>query len=144
MVMFKKQGTDALAKLADWTDTVIAQSATLNGYLKSDGLVRVYGSFEGDIESTGTVIVGKAGKVNGNISGKDIAIAGTVVGNISASGKIEIYQGGRVLGDITASNLKIEDGALFSGQSSMKSAFTETLLLQGPRGMEDEDKDNEE
>ncbi len=135
--MFKKQGTDALAKLEDWTDTVIAQSATLKGCLKSDGLIRVYGSFEGDIESTGTVIVGKAGKINGNIAGKDVAIAGTVVGNISASGKIEIYQGGRVLGDITASNLKIEDGALFSGQSSMKVLSAETLLLQGPREIDD-------
>ncbi len=131
--MFKKQGTDALAKMEDSTDTVIAQSATLNGCLKSDGLVRVYGTFEGDIESTGTVIVGKAGKVKGSIAGKDIAIAGTVLGNISASGKIEIYEGGKVLGDIISTNLKIEDGALFSGQSSMKLLSTETLLLESPR-----------
>ncbi len=134
--MFRKQGTEALAKIKDWSDTVIAQNATLNGCLKTDGAITVYGLFEGDIESTGTVIVGKSGRVNGNITGKDIAIAGIVVGNISASGKIEIYDGGRVLGDIVSSNLKIEDGALFSGQSSMKLPSTETLLLQSPKELE--------
>src|SRR5438094_1968001 len=113
--MFRKQGIDALAKIDDLTDTVIAQSANLSGCLKSDGAIRIYGLFEGDIESTGIVIIGKAGKVNGNIIGKDVAIAGIVVGNVNASGKIEIYEGGKVLGDITSDNLKIDDGALFSG-----------------------------
>ena len=134
--MFRRQGTEALAKIEDWTDTVIAQHSTLSGCIKTDGAIRVYGLVEGDIESTGTVIIGKAGKVNGNISGKDIAIAGTVVGNISASGKIEIYDGGKVLGDMASSNLKIEDGALFSGQSSMKLSSIETLLLQSPKELE--------
>ena len=131
--MFWKEDMESAAKLEDWRETVISHNTSFTGVLKADGAVRVYGTLDGEIETTGSVVVGKAARVEANITGKDVGIAGTVVGNVIAQGRLEIYSGGRVLGDITSSSLKISDGAIFVGQCIMKAPDREALLLDRPR-----------
>src|ERR1041385_1381666 len=99
--------------IVDHGETVLTRNSSLNGVLRSDGSVRLYGVFEGDIETTGPVIVGQSARVTGTIVGHDVGIAGTVNGNVHAYGRVEIFSGGRVYGDITSSGLRIEDGAVF-------------------------------
>ncbi|MBM2826141.1 MAG: hypothetical protein HW403_205 [Dehalococcoidia bacterium] len=131
--MFRKEEMESAAKLEDWRETVISHNTSFSGVLKADGAVRVYGNLDGEIETTGSVIIGKAARVSANITGKDIGIAGTVIGNVMAQGRLEIYSGGRVLGDIASNSLKISDGAIFIGQCLMMIPDRETLLLEKPR-----------
>ena len=112
-------------------ETVITRTTNLEGTLKSDSTVRIYGVFEGVIETAGTLIIGKAARVAANISAQHVGVAGMVKGNIAAIGRVEILSGGRVYGDIIAASLRIEEGAFFTGQSLMKTK-EEQLLLEAP------------
>jgi cytoskeletal protein CcmA (bactofilin family) len=131
--MFRKESMETAAQTEDMRETVISRTASFSGTLKSDSTIKVYGSVEGEIESTGSVIIGKAARVVAKIGAKDIGVAGTVIGNVSAQGRLEIYSGGSVLGDIASANLMISDGATFIGQCLMAAPEQDTLLLDRPK-----------
>ena len=128
---------DSLAHAADITDhheTVFTRGTSFSGTLKTDGPIRIYGNFEGDIETTGSVVIGPASRVMASITAQEVGVAGAVVGNITASERLEIYAGGKVYGDVVTQALKIEDGAVFSGQSSMPEPDLDPFLLVAPLG----------
>lgn len=101
-------------------ETVISRETNLQGTIKSDGMMRIFGTFEGQIETAGTLIIGEHAQVVADIVAQNVAVAGMLKGNIHASGRIEILAGGRVYGDIVTSSLRIEEGAFFTGLSQME------------------------
>lgn len=130
--MFKSDPLSQAANIVDHGETIFTRNTSFNGSLKSDGPIRIYGTFDGDIETAGSLIVGKAAKVVATITARDVGVAGTVVGNITALERLEIYSGGKVYGDVVARALKIEDGAIFSGQSTMRGEDPDPFLLETP------------
>lgn len=112
----------------DAPETVITRTSTVTGTIRTDGDIRIYGSFEGDIETAGAVTIGRAARVSAQISAKDVIVIGTLAGNIHAMGRVEILAGGRVLGDIASVALRIEDGGLFSGRSIVLDTDLEALI----------------
>ena len=138
--MFKIDSLVQAANIIDHTETVFSRNTTFSGSLKSDGNIRIYGTFDGEIETAGSLTVGKAAKVVATISAHDIGIAGTVIGNITAVDRLEIYAGGRVYGNVVARALRIEDGALFSGKSTMPDQDLAPFLIEPPHKLELHDK----
>ena len=114
----------------DHGETVFTRTTSFTGNLKSDGPVRIYGVFDGDIETTGPVIIGQTARITGTVTAHDVGIAGTVNGSVDAYGRVEIYNGGRVYGDISSSSLRIDDGAVFTGQSTMREEDPDPFLLE--------------
>lgn len=114
---------------ADRGEVVFSESTTFNGTIKCDSPVYIFGRFEGDIDTTASVVIGKNARVVATIRAADVGIAGAFVGTITTTGHTEIYAGGRLYGDVSASALKIEDGAVFSGQSVMPQQNTDPFLL---------------
>ncbi len=112
-------------------ETSIGPNTSVVGTLKTDGDVRVDGSFEGDIEVLGNVIVGVTGRVIAGIKATNIHVAGAVRGDLFAEDQLQISETGKVWGDITARGLQIEPGGVFRGQSDMTEA-NELLLLEAP------------
>lgn len=112
-------------------ESVIGASTDLRGSLRSDGGLRVEGGFEGNIEVGGNVIVGKEGRVVGDISARNVTVGGRVKGNITSSGRLEILSTGHVLGDIAVASVMIDEGGLFQGTSRM--AGFEQRALAAPR-----------
>src|ERR671916_55222 len=100
-------------------ETAIGANASIAGTLKSDGDVRIDGSFEGEIEVLGNVIVGASGRVIASVKATNIHISGALKGDLVAEERLEISETGKVWGDITAKALHIEPGGLFRGQSDM-------------------------
>lgn len=115
-------------------ETAIGANTSITGALKCDGNVRIDGSFEGEIEVLGDLIVGATGRVIASIKATNIHIAGAVKGELIATEQLQISQTGKVWGDITATALQIEPGGVFRGQSAMASG-DEPLLLEAPRTM---------
>jgi len=124
--MLKKKRYDAAAPVES-KETVITRSTSLEGTLKSDGAVRILGTMEGHLEVAGTVIVGPEARVQADVQAHHVAVAGVLKGNVKATEHVEILAGGTVYGDIAAPSLRIEEGALFSGQSVMGPARPEAL-----------------
>ena len=53
------------AQATDHAETIMNQGTTFSGILKCDGPLLVYGVVEGNIETSGPLIVGKAAKGHG-------------------------------------------------------------------------------
>lgn len=104
----------------DRGETVVSTTTSFKGVIKSDGLITVNGRVEGEIETAGSLLVGKQGQVQATITAQNVAVAGSVVGNITASERLEIASTGKVLGDIATACLVIEEGGFFHGHSHMQ------------------------
>ena len=101
--------------------TIVARGGTIEGRIAGEAGVRVEGRVNGEIASSGTVLVASEGDVRGDVHGRVVAIAGSVEGNISAVERVELASGGNLVGDITAPRVHIAEGAVFEGQVFMRS-----------------------
>ncbi len=101
-------------------DTLIGSNATFDGSLKTSGLLRIDGVFNGDIEVTGDIVVGQEGRIIGNVKTSNIEISGSVEGNIVATDQLKISSTGRLFGDIEVSSFIVEEKAIFDGKCKMK------------------------
>ncbi|EKD50340.1 MAG: hypothetical protein ACD_62C00567G0003 [uncultured bacterium] len=102
--------------------TVLKEDASFEGKLIFEGNVHVNGKFKGEIYSSGELMVGKSGYLEGLVEIGTIVIQGEVRGNIKASHQIVINSPATVRGDIIAPSLIIEEGAVFEGNCSMGKA----------------------
>ena len=105
----------------DKIDTIIGKNATFTGEIKTKGLLRIEGAFQGDIDCEKDLIIADGAKVEGKIKAKNAIIAGSHIGNVILEGKLEIKITGKVVGDIKVGKLVIEDGAFFDGKCEMSS-----------------------
>ena len=96
--------------------TMIGLDMVINGSVKLENGIIVYGQIEGSINTKGPVRLAKNAIVKGDIFGSDIRIAGTVEGNISSLGQVTLLKTSSVKGDITYKKLVVEDGARFEGK----------------------------
>lgn len=99
--------------------TLIGEEAYLHGVLTVKGSLRVEGAIEGDITDAISVEIGKKGRVKGNIAAESVSVAGQVEGDIVASHSVELLGEAKMSGNIRTPALRIEEGALFDGRSSM-------------------------
>lgn len=118
--MFGKKTVDFSRLGDDRAETVVSATTSFTGVIKSDGLVVINGRVEGEIQTAGSLLVGKQGQVQASITAQNVAVAGTVVGNITASERLEIGSTGKVLGDIATTCLVVEEGGFFNGHSRMR------------------------
>ena len=117
--MFGKRSEPTKVNI-DKIDTILGKSAEFNGKIKSSGLLRIEGKFDGEIECEQDLIITESGRVNAELKARNAVIAGTYEGNILLKGKLEITNTGKVTGDIKVATLVIEDGAFFDGRCEMQ------------------------
>lgn len=114
--------------------TIIGEESELKGTLDTQGAVRIEGTFEGQLNAQGEVIIGEKARVKANIFGKRVVISGEVTGNIEALAGLEISSTGKVYGDITGDRLIVDEGAVYKGKVNMdiitsKSTYEEEFDL---------------
>lgn len=102
-------------KVKGKVNTFLGKDTTFQGDLTFSGAIRIDGRFQGRITSSGTLIVGREGRLESDVRVGDIIIAGEVRGNIQAERSIEIQVPGRVYGDIQAPTVMIHQGVIFEG-----------------------------
>lgn len=93
--------------------SVIGEDLIVTGDIKSKSDLLIIGNVEGNITCV-TLLVGKSGKVNGDITSENLVIEGGIQGMVS-SASVELKDGCSVEGDITSSSLSIDHGAEFIG-----------------------------
>lgn len=97
-------------------ETVIGENVSIKGTLSFEKLVRIDGSFEGEIESQGKLIVGPKGFVKANIDLQEAFIAGKVEGDITVKERLVLRGRAEIKGNITAPLLSIDEGVSIIGQ----------------------------
>ena len=89
------------------------------GKLNFEGSVRIDGTFTGEIQSEGTLIVGKDAKVQGQIWVGQLILSGHLQGEIEAGSKVVLHKTANLVGSMNTPTLVIEEGAVLEGQVSM-------------------------
>ncbi len=119
--MFGKRSEPTIAN-TDRVDTILGKNAEFNGKIKSSGLMRIEGNFDGELECDEDLIISEGAKVTAELKARNAIIAGVYQGNIQLDGKLEIKSTGKVTGDIKVGTLLVEDGAFFDGKCEMRGA----------------------
>jgi cytoskeletal protein CcmA (bactofilin family) len=112
-------------------ETVIGPNCHLQGTLQCDGGVRIDGVFQGNIDTTGNVIVGESAKVIADIKANNVSVGGAVKGNITGN-RVEVLETGRVWGDLKVNGLLLNEGAYLRGQTMMHTDL-EPPMIEAPQ-----------
>jgi len=113
--------------------SVIGPGTQILGGLNCEETVRVYGKVEGPVRMSASIVVGKGGRVMGDVEGREVAVAGTVLGNIVVEQRLELRETGRIKGDIRAGRMKMDQGARFEGHLRVGNAAADGAASSGPR-----------
>lgn len=120
--MFSNSKGKKMAKNGEFdtnTVTTISTGTVVKGDITSEGDFRIVGKLIGSIRSTGKVVIGQSGIVEGDVFCQNADFAGTVKGNVDVEKLLLLKATVNLTGNIKTSKLSIEPGALFSGQCSM-------------------------
>jgi cytoskeletal protein CcmA (bactofilin family) len=109
--------------------TIISAGTQLSGAIKGTSNVILHGALEGNIQLSATVVLGKTGKVRGEINATNVVVGGDVDGIIRATEKVEIRDGGRCKGDIFTATIAISEKAYFDGNVKMEVKGKEPNVL---------------
>ncbi len=109
-----------LDKLKDQRTTIISEGIQLKGEIRGTHNIVLYGEFEGNIRLSGMLLVGKAGRIKGEIEATNVIIEGDVEGKITTNEKVEIRDGGKYRGDILAASVLVSEKALFEANVKMR------------------------
>ena len=99
---------------------LIGKGTSIKGDIRSDGDVRVDGVLFGSIQTSGKIVVGTSGSIEGDISCQNADISGMVKATIRVRDLLSMKATSRVFGEIYTGKLAIEPGAKFSGTCTME------------------------
>lgn len=99
---------------------MIGKGTSIKGDIRSDGDFRVDGTLNGSIQSTGKIVVGATGSIEGDITCQNADISGIVKATIRVKEVLSLKSTSKVLGDIYTNKLAIEPGAKFTGTCNMQ------------------------
>ena len=112
----------------------------VNGKVHAGALIVESGSVEGDVTSASSVVVGRDGRLKGDVTAESLQLSGYVEGNISLSGSAELTETARLVGDLTAETISAKTGAKLCGkvavgeraQSPQSEAAADSTPQEGP------------
>ena len=93
----------------------------MDGNLETNDSLRIDATFVGNVSSSRSVVVGRLGRVMGEIKAPVIEVDGWVEGNLKASKLVEVLGNGRIKGNIytPVGGLKMQLGGEFKGKFIM-------------------------
>ncbi len=97
----------------------LGEDTVFSGTLSFNGVVRIDGKMDGEVNTDDTLIVGENGVLEANINAGTVICRGKIKGTIKASKRIEIHNNSEVVGNISAPALLVENGAIFDGTCDM-------------------------
>jgi cytoskeletal protein CcmA (bactofilin family) len=106
---------------------VIGKKTTINGEINSEGDFRIDGVVEGSIHAKGKVIIGKEGRVQGEITCSNAEIEGHVSGNLVVDNMLSLKASSSVTGEVVIGKLTVEPGAVFNAVCSMRGMVKELV-----------------
>lgn len=97
----------------------ICENTKITGTIETSGDIRIDGALDGSVVSTGRVVVGLKGTIQGDLNCSCVDISGTMQGNITTSDVLVLKEKAVFVGEITTQKLIIESGATFNGVCKM-------------------------
>ena len=113
--------------------TFIGTGALFKGLLGFEGTVCIDGKFEGEVDTSGTLIISESGEIVANIEAGIVVCKGHVKGNVTATQKVEMHPSSKITGNVKSPSLSIEIGAKVEGSIDMSNKITTSKIsLEAP------------
>ena len=96
--------------------TLIDRDVTLIGEIVSEENIRLRGRLEGNVVTSGSVVIEPNATVIGDITAENLIVEGTIQGKVVVARKFELRPTGRMRGDIRASVVAIAEEAFLQGK----------------------------
>lgn len=116
----EKQSIEGLS-----SQNIISQGTKIVGDFNSEGDFRIDGTLEGNIKTSGKVVVGKSGLIKGTLQGTDAYFEGKFSGKLAISGTLTLKSSSEIEGEVVAGKLAVEPGATFNVTCIMKGTVKE-------------------
>ena len=99
----------------------IEKGTKITGEIQSESDFRIDGILEGSISTSGKVVIGKEGKINGKVICKNADFEGVFSGNLEVKETLTLKSSSKTEGDVIISKLIVDAGAFFNATCTMKS-----------------------
>ncbi len=98
----------------------ISEGTKIVGDVVSEGGFRIEGTIEGTFKTTGKVVVGKSGFIQGTLECSDADFEGKFSGTLTVSNTLSLKPTAHIEGEVSVGKLAVEPGANFNASCSMK------------------------
>jgi len=99
---------------------IIAKGTKIVGDVSSQGPFRIDGTIEGNVKTSGKVVIGKSGFIKGTLQGENADFEGKFSGKLILTGTLSLKSTAHIEGEVHTSKLAVEPGATFNATCSMK------------------------
>jgi cytoskeletal protein CcmA (bactofilin family) len=96
--------------------TLVDQDVMLVGEIVSEDNLRLRGRIEGNVSTSGSMVIEPQGSVRGDITAQNLIVEGSIEGKVVVARKFELRPTGRMRGDIRASVVAIAEDAFLQGK----------------------------
>ena len=97
----------------------LGPGSKFEGKLFFDEIVRLDGSFKGEIVSKDTLIIGETADIEGEVEVGTFILSGRFKGNVKSVTRVELRRPANFEGTIEAPVLVVEEGVVLNGNLSM-------------------------
>ena len=116
----------------------IEKSTTIKGEIQSDADIRIDGILEGSVKTKGKVVIGKDGRVEGQIECANADIEGALKGNLLVVETLALKSTSNIEGELIIGKLIVDAGAIFNATVSMRGAAGDKIKPLGKFGKSQE------
>jgi len=117
MPLFKdRQASPASLDSEDAGLTLVDEDIVIVGEIVSEENIRLRGRVEGNVSTSGSVVIEPQGSVLGDITAENLILEGSVEGKVVVARKFELRPTGRMRGDIRASVVAIAEDSFLQGK----------------------------
>jgi cytoskeletal protein CcmA (bactofilin family) len=110
---------DVSAKSGRSAVTIIAQGNHFKGDTQVSGKMHVDGLFEGSVDSSEDISIGRHGCVRGRIKARNVTVSGVLEGELICD-QLHIERGGQVRATVYSDNLSIDPQGCFVGERRLQ------------------------
>lgn len=110
---------------------IIGNGTIIKGEIESNGDIRIDGKVVGVLKSTGKIVLGQNGVIEGDVYCKQADLSGHVKGKLIVDELTSIKSTSNIEGELTTKQLYIEIGAKFNGKCEMSN--TEAPKAEGKK-----------
>lgn len=100
----------------------ISKGTRISGSLVFETPAFLDAEIEGELIASQRLELGPQSIVKAKVSGTEIVVAGQLSGDVIASKRLVLKAGARLIGNVQTASFSLEEGAIFEGYCSMKSA----------------------
>ncbi len=97
----------------------IEKNTIIKGDISSEADFRIDGKLEGNVKTSGKVVIGKDGLIKGKVECVNADIEGSFNGELYVSELLSLKNSARIEGTVNVSKLAVEPGATFNASCTM-------------------------